>query len=575
MKLQIGFDDFGKVRANNLNFVDKTLFIKEILDNKNIEVSVIIRPRRFGKTFNLSTLHYFLVKEVNGQQTKELFNDLKISKVDNGVYLQYQGRGPVIFISFKGIKSENYASAYDQLFELVVETYNKYSYLKQGDKLKEDSKKLFEIILDRKASKAQIEKSLQTLTLCLFEYHGVKPWLLIDEYDTPIQSGYLHNYYDEIINLLRGMFSAALKTNPYLERAVITGILRVAKESLFSGLNNVKVSSLLQSEYSQHFGFTEKEVSELLAQTSLNDKEGEVKKWYNGYNFGGTTVYNPWSIANYINDKVLQPYWVNTSDNQLIKELIVKSNTEFKEQFKLLLQDKAIEKIIDENMVFGDLKNNSQAAWSLLVMSGYLKVVNFTLVEGITRCELAIPNLEVKVLYRIIVGTWLGNGQGMGWYQNFLMYLLKGNIEKFVESFGQVLVQTISIYDLAHNPEAFYHGFMLGLAAGVDQKQYEIKSNRESGLGRYDIAIIPKDIIKPAIILEIKSVTPPKVAKRKLSEFYATVLSKEARKALEQINRNQYVMELIQRGAKNIVKIGLAICGKEFRVVSEGGDKTV
>jgi hypothetical protein len=535
-----------------------------------VEVSVIARPRRFGKTFNLSTLHHFLAPEVNQQKTEKLFDGLKIATVDDGSYMQYHGKYPVIFVSFKSIKSENYTLAYDQLFELIVETYNNHRYLKQSDKLSEDSKKLFAIILDRKASKAQIEKSLQTLTSCLFEHHGVKPWLLIDEYDTPIQSGYLNNYYEEVINLIRGMFGAALKTNPYLDRAVITGILRVAKESLFSGLNNVVVYSLLQPEYSEYFGFTEKEVSELLEQANLSDKESDIRKWYNGYVFGGTTVYNPWSIANYLNKKgVLQPYWVNTSDNLLIQILITKANPEAKEQFELLLQDKTITKIIDENMVFGDLQNNNQAAWSLLVMSGYLKVVISTLAEGITKCELAIPNFEVRILYRSIIENWLGNGHGMEWYQSFLSDLLNGNIEKFTLNFGQILAQTISVHDVAHNPEAFYHGFMLGLAAGLDQKQYELKSNRESGSGRYDIAIIPKNILKPAIILEIKSVVPPKLPKRKLPEFLDTVLVKEAQNALEQINRNQYTLELVQRGIVNVVKIGLAVSGKNFRVAAE------
>ena len=567
MELQIGYDDFGEVRTNQLNFVDKTLFIKEVIDSKNIKVSVITRPRRFGKTFNLSALHYFLAPEVNQIKTKKLFDSLKIAETDNGSYMQYQGKFPVIFISFKGVKAENYDVAYSKLYTLIVNVFNEYDYLEQSDKLSKNDKKMFQRILNKKANHAEIEDSLSFLTAILFKYYGVKPWLLIDEYDTPIQAGYLHNYYKEIVGLMRGMFGAALKTNPYLERAVITGVLRVAKESLFSGLNNVVVYSLLQPEYSQHFGFTEGEVSDLLMQANMIDKETEVKKWYNGYVFGGRVVYNPWSIANYLSSsELLKPYWVNTSDNHLIKTLLIESNTEFKKQFELLLQDKTIEKSIDENMVFGDLKNNSQAAWSLLVMSGYLKPITTTLIEGITRCALAIPNFEVKVLYRTIVQGWLSNGHGTDWYQSFLTYLLDGDIARFVENFGQVLAQTISVHDVAHNPEAFYHGFMLGLAAGLDQKQYELKSNRESGTGRYDIVIIPKNISKPAIILEIKSIVPPKLSKRKAAEFLDITLTQEAQKALEQINRNQYTFELMQRGFTNIVKIGLAFSGKGFRV---------
>ncbi|MEI8055470.1 MAG: AAA family ATPase [bacterium] len=570
MKLQVGYDDFGNVRVNNLQFVDKTLFIKEILDNNNISVSVITRPRRFGKTFNLSTLRHFLAPEVNQTKTDGMFDGLKIATVDNGNYMQYQGKYPVIFISFKEIKSERYDLTYSKLCALIANVFDEHNYLKQSDKLTAKDKQVLQLIVDEKADQAKIENSLYFLTSVLFKHHGVKPWLLIDEYDTPIQSGYLHNYYGEIIGLMRGMFGAALKTNSYLNRAVVTGILRIAKESIFSELNNITVYSLLQSQYGQHFGFTEEDVHELLVRTKLENQKTEIRKWYNGYVFGGTTVYNPWSIVNYINNQIFKAYWVNTSDNQLIKDQLIQSSTEFKEEFKLLLQDKTLEKIVDENMVFGDLKNNNDAAWSLLLMSGYLKPVSIAIdIKGKTICRLTIPNWEVKVLYCDIIEEWLGNGRGIMWYQNFLSYLLDGNVEKFVESFGEVLIRTISVYDLAHNPEAFYHGFMLGLAAGINQEQYEIKSNRESGLGRYDIAIIPKDVSKLAIILEIKSISPPKVPEKNFPKVLDSLLTRESKKALEQINRNQYSVDLAHRGIANIVKIGLAFSGKEFRVASE------
>jgi hypothetical protein len=569
MELQIGFDDFGKVRTKNLNFVDKTLFIKEVLDNKNIEVSVITRPRRFGKTFNLSTLHYFLASEVNQQKTEKMFDGLKIAGVENGYYMQYQGKFPVIFISLKEIKSENFDLVYSKLCALLAKVFDEHSYLKQSDKLSDNDKVVLHRILSKKANRAEVEDSLNFLSSILFKYYGIKPWLLVDEYDTPIQSGYLSRYYDEVVGLMRGIFGSALKSNPYLDRAVITGILRVAKESLFSGLNNVVVYSLLQTEYGQHFGFSEEEVSILLKQSGLNNKGEEIRKWYNGYVFGETTVYNPWSIANYINSKILKAYWINTSDNKLIKKLLIESSTEFKERFKLLLQDKAIKKTIDENVVFGDLKNNSQAIWSLFLMSGYLKAISAIVDEkGKTICQCAIPNWEVKVLYCDIIESWLGNGHGEGWYQSFLKFLLEGDIEKFTLNFGQVLAQTISVYDVAHNPEAFYHGFMLGLAAGLDQKQYELKSNRESGLGRYDIVIVPRETSKLAIILEIKSVLIHKIPKKNF-RILDSLLTREAQKALEQINRNQYAVELVQRGFRNIVKIGISFSGKEFRVMSE------
>lgn len=569
MKLQVGSDDFGDVRINKLNFVDKTLFVKEVIDNKHVKISVITRPRRFGKTFNLSMLHHFLAPEVNRIKTNDMFDGLKISQVDNGSYMQHQGKYPVVFVSFKDMGAKSYNSVYEKLYELIINVFNRYSYLRQSTQVDDSDKDLLEIILSRKANRAQLENSLQHLTTCLFKHHGIKPWLLIDEYDTPIQSGYLNGYYDEIVGLMRGMFGTALKSNSCLDRAIITGILRVAKESLFSGLNNVSIYSLIQSDYSQHFGFTEKEVHDLLAQVKLEEQEIEIKKWYNGYVFGETTVYNPWSIVNYINNRIFKTYWVNTSDNLLIKQQLVQSSPEFKKQFKLLLEDHILEKRIDENLVFGDLKNNIGAVWSLLLMSGYLNAVSTTIEMSKAICKCAIPNLEVRVLYQDIIEEWLGNGGGSEWYHNFLNYLLIGNIEKFTENFGEVLIRTISVHDTAHNPEAFYHGFMLGLAAGLDQKQYELKSNRESGVGRYDIAIIPKDILKPAIILEIKSIVLPKATKRKLPEVLDLLLKKESQKALKQINRNQYAVDLVQRGITNVVKVGIAFYGKEFRVASE------
>ena len=573
MKLQVGFDDFGKVRSKKLDFVDKTLFVKEILDNDNVEVSVIARPRRFGKTFNLSILHHFLAPEVNHMETKGMFDGLKIAKVDNSSYMQYQGIFSVIFVSFKSIKNETFQGALKNLRLIVQKLYRTHRYLLNSDHLGQDEKNIFKNFLVGKIEETMLEAALETLSEFLYKDTGRKVYLLVDEYDTPIQSGYLYGYYNEIVNFMRGILGAALKTNPYLERAVITGILRIAKESLFSGLNNVKVYSLLHPQYSRHFGFTEEEVGVLLKQTGVDSAQEEVRTWYNGYVFGGTIVYNPWSIVNYINDGVLKPYWVNTSDNQLIRDLLIKSDPKFKEGFELLLQDKTIEEIIDENMMFGDLKNNNEAIWSLLLMSGYLQAIASTInQQGQTICTCAIPNWEVRTLYYNIIAGWLGNGQGMRWYQSFLTDLLNGDIPKFTEDFAQVLSQTISVYDAAHNPEAFYHGFMLGLTAGVDQKQYEIKSNRESGAGRYDIAIMPKDVSRLAIILELKSIAPPKYSKKKLADFLDTTLAGEAQKALAQIDRNQYTLELTQRGIVNIVKLGIAFSGKSFRIASENSE---
>jgi hypothetical protein len=361
---------------------------------------------------------------------------------------------------------------------------------------------------------------------------------------------------------MRGLFSAGLKSNPYLYRAMLTGILRVSKESLFSGLNNLKVYSVLNSKYSEHFGFTEAEVNSLFTQTNLKNDPEQIKEWYNGYKIGGTVIYNPWSIVNCIQEQgVLKPYWVNTSDNTLVKDLLIQSSTQFKHKFELLLEGKVVEQFIDENFVFTELKGNEAAVWSLLLMTGYLKAVFSKETEQGTLCQLQVPNQEIRNLYRKIIEQWLSNGKGVQWYNEFLNYLLTGNVEGFKASLGDIMMQTISVYDIAREPEAFYQGLMIGLTASLDKSDYEKKSNRESGYGRYDIAIIPRDTNKLAIILELKSVTPPKKEKN-----LAPMLRQEAKEALTQIDHNKYTAELKQRGIRNVLKIGLAFSGKEFYV---------
>jgi hypothetical protein len=366
MKLPIGCDNFRKVLDSGLSFVDKSLFIKEVLDHREAEVTLITRPRRFGKTFNLSMLHHFLAQEVYGGSTQGLFDGLKIMEAGDQ-YQQHHGKYPVIFVTFKEIKATDFENAYEQLRSLMAEVYSEHEFLLSSAKLSLPQKKAFESVLEQQASKADVTAALKHLTRFLFSHYGVKPWLLIDEYDTPIQASYVHHYYEPMITLMRNLFGSALKTNPYLHRAVVTGVLRIAKESLFSGLNNLVVYSLLRTEYGQHFGFTEEEMDQILKQAQLEKNAQQIKAWYNGYQSGDVTVYNPWSVANCVGNKgELIPYWVNTSDNRLIRDLLINSSASFKEQFECLLQDKPVERFIDENTVFGDLTQNETAAWSLL-----------------------------------------------------------------------------------------------------------------------------------------------------------------------------------------------------------------
>ena len=350
MKLPIGYSDFKKIIDEKYNFVDKTLFIKEIIDEP-AAVILITRPRRFGKTLNLSMLQYFFAKDVNSIPTKGLFDGLKISR--ESVYEEYQGQYPVISLSFKDVKEDNFESAYDKIYEIIVRLYNRFSYLQKSDSLSEENKFLYTRILRREANQAQLENSLDTLTECLFLHHRQQPIVLIDEYDTPIHAGYLNGFYDKIIKFFRSFFSAGLKDNTLLYKAVLTGILRVSRESLFSGVNHLDVFSVLSPRYSSYFGFTETEVTDLLIQAKMEDKLPQVKDWYNGYHIGEKTLYNPWSIINFIQKGgVFDLYWVNTSDNELIKTLLAGSSFSFKDAFEGLLLGNSLEKLIDENIVF-------------------------------------------------------------------------------------------------------------------------------------------------------------------------------------------------------------------------------
>ncbi len=575
IKLPIGQSDFRKIIEGKFDFVDKSLLIAEVLEGP--EVILFARPRRFGKTLNMSMLRYFFAQEVFGLPTKGLFDQLKIAQTDSATILQHQGKYPVIFLTFKDIKETNFELAYGKISEILTKTYDEFSYLQESQFLSDRQKDLFKRILKGEANQTQLENSLLELSECLFRHCGVKPIILIDEYDTPIQSGYLQGYYNESIAFFRNFLGAALKDNPYLFKAVLTGILRVSRESLFSGLNNLKVYSVLHHQFSQFFGFTEDEVNQLLNKANQQEKAGEIKHWYNGYQIGDTILYNPWSIVNCIQDDgVLKPFWVNTSDNELIKDLLLKSSINFKEKFEILLQGIPAEQLVDENFVFSDLqKNRDSAIWSLLLMAGYLTVRRCEETNRGSLCQLAIPNQEIRNLYQIIIERWLANGYGLEWYEKFLNHLLRGEMDEFERGLQRIMEETISVHDMGKNPEAFYHGFMIGLTASLSGgNDYETRSNRESGYGRYDYLILSRDPRKLSILLEFKQVDHPvgKTGKKEPKQLQS-ILDKAARKALDQIESQAYFAEVQQRGLKNILKIGLAFSGKRFGMAYEGIEK--
>ena len=555
MKLPIGCSDFKRIIDEKFDFVDKSLLIKEIIND--VEVILITRPRRFGKTLNMSMLRYFLGLynyDIN------LFKNLKISENEELCLKHYQ-QYPVIYLTFKDVKELSYDAAYQKILHIIGALYDEFStILLSSDKLTAFQKTHIHNILTKQASQAEIADSLRMLSKALYDHYAKKVCILIDEYDTAIQSGYLHGFYNEIVGFLRNLFSAALKDNICLFKAVLTGISRVSRESLFSGLNNLKVYSVLNQKYGDYFGFTEPEVAALLHQSDLKEKSMEIKDWYNGYQIGNHILYNPWSIINCIQESgALRAYWVNTSDNILIKKLLLKSSSGFKERFELLLEGNFIERLIDDNFVFNDLiENNESAIWSLLLMTGYLKVISYQDTDQGVLCKLAIPNREIRNLYRGIIEQWLSNGYGVEWYNQFLDHLLSGNMSAFEMDLKHILEQTVSSHDVGKEPEAFYHGLMIGMTASLyGRADYEIKSNRESGYGRYDYMIISNNLDRPTILFEFKQVTTAK----KLNQY--------AQEALNQIDQLAYLAEIKQRKIKIILKIGIAFSGKQFGIAHE------
>jgi len=556
MKLPIGYDNFGEIRTRNMHFVDKTLLIKDVLDDTT-KILVITRPRRFGKTLNLSMLHYFFSEEVYGEKTAGLFDDLNIARCE-GNYLQHQGQYPVVFVTLKDIRESTFELAYQKFCGLLAKLFNEHRYLLESSCLTAEEKKDYLAILQRTASQDRVEDALNRLTYYLHQHHGKKVWLLIDEYDSPIQAAYEEGYYDTMIKFMSNVFGVAFKTNPYLDRAVVTGILRVAKESLFSGVNNLKVYSLFSQHYSEYFGFTENEVGDLLQEACLQHKAEKIKHWYNGYLIGNTVIYNPWSIVNCIDEAgELKTYWVNTSGNTLIKNLLACADDITKQRLESLIQNQPISATVDENLVFGDMIQNENALWSLLLFSGYLKALSFTPVDTNLLCELIPPNAEVLALYRGIIKSWFTNASIQGGYDAFLKSLVTGDVPEFILRLEDCLLKVFSYFDASEqHPEKFYHGFVLGLMVSL-QATHRVQSNRESGFGRYDVMLVPHDKNQLGIVIEFK------VARGKQT------LEESAEEALFQINHRGYAAQLGSEGIQHILKLGIAFSGKQVAVVSE------
>lgn len=560
----IGLQDFEKARKQNVFLVDKTKFIREWWEKKD-DVTLITRPRRFGKTLTLSMVEqFFSVKYAN----TDIFCGMDIWEAET--YRQLQGTYPVIALSFSSVKETSYTEVKKKICKTIQLLYREYKFLVKEDFLDADEQEEFQKV-SAEMEDYEASLSLQLLSGYLYRYYGKKVIILLDEYDTPMQEAYAGGYWNELVAFTRSLFNATFKNNPYLERAIMTGITRVSKESIFSDLNNLEVVTTTSDKYADDFGFTEKEVDTALKEYGISDRKPEVKRWYDGFRFGDRAdIYNPWSIIHYLDKQKVGPYWTNTSSNSLVGELIQSGTRQVKETFEKLLAGECITTEIDEQIIYDQLDLDESAIWSLLLASGYLKVQNTQVHEteyGQWRqtFDLEITNFEVKVMFRNMVRDWFASSASN--YNDFIQALLKDDIDAMNVYMNRVALATFSFFDSENKPSAeceperFYHGFVLGLMVELEDR-YTITSNRESGFGRYDVILEPKDNGEAAMILEFK-----------VQDTKEKELSETAQAALNQIEEKQYAASLAAKGfgVGETRKYGFAFCGKRVLIVGGRG----
>ena len=552
LPLPVGTTNYKKICEDSY-YVDKTLLIKEILDEK-VNVALFTRPRRFGKTLNMDMLRTFFEK--TAEDTGRYFQDKKIWQ-QGEKYTSHQGQYPVIFLSLKDIKARKWQYAFDALKYIISVEYMRHSELKRSSELEEADIELYNRIVKNQAGYMEYVFSLQALSRMLHQHHKQAPVIIIDEYDTPIQEGFVNGYYDDAVEFIRSFFSAALKDNPHARQIVMTGILRIAKESIFSGLNNIRVFSVLDKKFSEFFGFTTSEVQQMAAYYEQTDKLPELKAWYDGYKFGDTEIFNPWSVINYFsNNCQAMPYWVQTSANTIIQEILKTYNDDTYRNLHALLGKTEVQSIVRTNIIYPKLNEPQTNILGFLLMTGYLKSTGTELdARGDYICRLSIPNKEIKTIYYNEILSLLTEDIGENTVMNLANALYDKDAAKIKEALNKFMLKTISYYD--NLKENYYHGLMLGLLA-IGESNYDIRSNRESGLGRYDIQLIPKKSALPGIIIEVKAA----------DKDAGVELSKLAQTALKQIDEKKYDTELCAQGVNDIIKYGVAFKGKTVEIVT-------
>ena len=563
--LPIGKDIFANMRK--AYYVDKSLLVRDIIDSET-EAILFTRPRRFGKTLNMTMLQTFFEIPIDGKDTSYYFKNLAIWEKGEK-YRAEQGKYPVIFISFRGIKGLNFKESLEDIKKLISYEYDRHDYLAESKTLKESDKINFLKISEGNGTDSDYRSSLLYLSKLLSQHHGQKAIVLIDEYDKPLQSAWERNsedFYSQMVDFMRALLVNVFKTNPYLHKGILTGVTRISKESIFSGLNNLTVNTIFDKQFSHYFGITESELKEMLAFYGIPEKFDEMKEWYDGYDFGGREIYNPWSVIQYINkDCIPMAYWANTSDNKLAAESLIYAGKDNIKLLEDLLGGKTVLKTVDTNLVFPEIKGNKDAIFSLLAQSGYLKGTESREASDGYRCKLKIPNQEISTLFsNEIMKRLLSNHDIIESGRDFMDSVIYGDTERLQDLMQDYMLRSCSYLDFT--AEKDYQNFMLGIFAFASAG-YNVKSNREAGLGRHDIILYPKKKSLPGIIFELKHFKGKVSEKDKPSKLIGS-LKRSAKAALKQIDRMKYAEEMKSFTDAGIIKYGAAFYGKQIHVES-------